>query len=226
MKKLVVLTGSGISAESGLKTFRGEGGLWEGHSIYDVATPQAFRKDPEMVLRFYNERRRQLLDVQPNKGHYGLVELEQHFDVHIITQNVDDLHERAGSSRIMHLHGELKKMRSASDPQLIKHCEQDIQLGDLAPDGGQWRPHVVWFGEDVPMMFPASRLASQADVLVIVGTSLLVYPANTLLDFAPQHAPIYIVDPNRPSGYTDSRITFIEEPATVGVPKLKELLLG
>lgn len=224
MKKLVVLTGAGISAESGLKTFRGAGGLWEGHNVQDVATPQAFRKDPELVLRFYNERRSQLRTVEPNTGHLGLVELEKHFDVQIITQNVDDLHERAGSTQILHLHGQLKKKRSVSNENLIEDCEGDIVLGDLTPDGAQWRPHIVWFGEDVPMLYEAAELAAQADIMIIVGTSMVVYPANTLINFAPQHTPIYIVDPNRPVGDWNHDITFIEEPASTGVSKVIELL--
>jgi NAD-dependent deacetylase len=224
MKKLVVLTGAGISAESGLKTFRGAGGLWEGHNVQDVATPQAFRRNPEMVLRFYNERRRQLFQVEPNAGHLGLVELEKHFDVQIITQNIDDLHERAGSSRILHLHGQLKKKRSVANENLIADCEGDIEVGDLAPDGGQWRPHIVWFGEDVPMLYDAADLAAQADVMLIVGTSMVVYPANTLINFAPRHAPVYIVDPNKPAGEWNHSITFVEEPASTGVKRVIELL--
>ncbi len=224
MKKLVVLTGAGISAESGLKTFRGAGGLWEGHNVQDVATPQAFRKDPELVLRFYNERRRQLQTVEPNAGHLGLVALEKHFDVQVITQNVDDLHERAGSSNILHLHGQLRKKRSVYDETLIEDIDGDILLGDLAPDGGQWRPHIVWFGEDVPLLYNAAQLAAQADILLVVGTSLLVYPANTLLNYAPPYAPVYIVDPNRPEGVWGDRVTFIEEPASTGVARVMGLL--
>lgn len=225
MKKLVVLTGAGISAESGLKTFRGEGGLWEGHNVQEVATPHAFRKDPEMVLRFYNERRAQAKSVKPNPGHLALVELEKHFDVQVITQNIDNLHEQAGSSKVLHLHGEIFKKRSVRDENLIEHCEGDILPGELAPDGGQWRPHIVWFGEDVPMLYKAAAITSQADILLIVGTSMVVYPANTLINFAPQHAPVYIVDPNRPAGNWSHDITFIEEPASTGVQKVIDHLL-
>lgn len=224
MQKLVVLTGAGISAESGLKTFRGEGGLWEGHNVQEVATPQAFRKDPEMVLRFYNERRAQAKTVKPNPGHLGLVELEKHFHVEVITQNIDNLHEQAGSSNILHLHGEIFKKRSVRNRELIEHCEEDILVGDLAPDGGQWRPHIVWFGEDVPKLYDAAAITAQADVLLIVGTSMVVYPANTLIDFAPPQAPVYIVDPNRPIGHWNRDITFIEEPASTGVNRVIELL--
>ncbi len=223
--KLVVLTGAGISAESGLKTFRGAGGLWEGHRVTDVATPEAFRADPEMVLRFYNERRHQAFAAQPNAGHLGLVELEKTFDVTIITQNIDDLHERAGSSHIIHLHGELRKKRSAQNPNLIEDWVEDIHVGDLAPDGGQWRPHIVWFGEQVPMLDEAVPHVYQADVLVVVGTSLVVYPAASLVDYVRPGKKIYVVDPNRPSGmYVANEVEFIEEPASTGVPKLVERL--
>ena len=227
MQHIVILTGAGISAESGLKTFRGSGGLWEGHAVTDVATPEAFDRDPEMVLRFYNERRRQAFAVEPNEGHKALVRLEEHFDVTVITQNVDDLHERAGSSRIIHLHGELRKKRSAYNPSLIEDWVDDILPGDLAPDGGQWRPHIVWFGESVPMMYPAAEAAESADALIIVGTSLQVYPAAGLVDFTPAHAPIYLVDPNIPEHFkAHHRLECYEEPATTGVPKVVERLIG
>ena len=225
MKKIVVLTGAGISAESGLKTFRGAGGLWEGHRVEEVATPDAWHRNPEMVLRFYNERRAQARAVEPNEGHRALVRLEAAFDVHIITQNVDDLHERAGSSRVLHLHGELNKVRSVSNSQLITHCEGDIQLGDLAEDGGQLRPHIVWFGEQVPMIEPAAQLASEADICMIVGTSLAVYPAAGLLDYVPRSSPVFLVDPHKPDTWFRRTVNFIEAPGSEGVPMLVDLLL-
>jgi NAD-dependent deacetylase len=222
---IVVLTGAGISAESGLKTFRGSGGLWEGRAVTEVATPEAFARDPELLLRFYNERRKQAFAAQPNKGHTSLVELEDDFDVTIITQNVDDLHERAGSSRIIHLHGELRKKRSAHNPSLIEEWNEDILQGDLATDGGQWRPHIVWFGESVPMMMPAAQATESADALIIVGTSLQVYPAASLVDYAPAHAPIFLIDPNIPESFKGHpRLTCFEEPATTGVPKVVKQL--
>lgn len=225
MNHIVVLTGAGISAESGLKTFRGSGGLWEGHEVTDVATPEAFARDPEMVLRFYNERRKQAFSAQPNIGHKALVELEEEFDVTIITQNVDDLHERAGSSKIIHLHGELRKKRSVYNSAFVEDWEEDIFPGDLAPDGGQWRPHIVWFGESVPMMMPAAQATESADALLIVGTSLQVYPAASLVDYAPAHAPIYLVDPNIPESFKGHpRLECFEEAATTGVPKVVSAL--
>ncbi|MFK7972879.1 MAG: Sir2 family NAD-dependent protein deacetylase [Bacteroidia bacterium] len=224
---LVVLTGAGISAESGLKTFRGAGGLWEGHAVTDVATPEAFQRDPALVLRFYNERRKQAFAVHPNEGHKALVELEKHLKVSIITQNVDDLHERAGSQHVTHLHGELRKKRSTANPDYIEDWNDDLSVGDLAPDGGHWRPHIVWFGEEVPMMTYAAHIAEQADALLIVGTSLQVYPAAGLVDFVPEHAPIYLVDPNIPEGFRHHpRITAIEEPGSTGVAKAAEYILG
>lgn len=226
MKRIVVLTGAGISAESGLRTFRGSDGLWEGHDVTEVASPGGFQRDPELVLHFYNERRKQARAAQPNPGHLALVELEQAYEVQIITQNVDDLHERAGSSRILHLHGELNKARSVSDESYVIEIAGDINLGDLAPDGGQLRPHIVWFGETVPLLTHAAQLTTQADILLIVGTSLVVYPANSLVDFAPPGTPIYVVDPNRP--YMDIRhdVEFIEEKGSIGVPQLVQRLLA
>ncbi|MEL6592221.1 MAG: NAD-dependent deacylase [Bacteroidota bacterium] len=226
MKQLVVLTGAGISAESGLKTFRGAGGLWEGHEVTEVASPQGFARNPELVLRFYNERRAQARESQPNAGHLALVELEKHFQVQIITQNVDDLHERAGSANILHLHGELNKVRSVTNENYIIEAEGDIQLGDLAPDGGQLRPHIVWFGEAVPKIVEAAQMMARADIVAIVGTSLVVYPANTLVEYAPFGVPIYVVDPNKPELYGLDNVAFIEEPGSVGVPKLMEMLLS
>ncbi|MEM6262306.1 MAG: NAD-dependent deacylase [Bacteroidota bacterium] len=224
-KKVVVLTGAGISAESGLKTFRGAGGLWEGHPVMEVASPQGFRKNPELVLRFYNERRRQLKEVEPNEGHKALVKLEEQFDVTIVTQNVDNLHERAGSSNIIHLHGMLTQKRSVLNEDLVEEEYEDIVLGDLAPDGGQWRPHIVWFGEEVPKIMEAAQVVAQADILMVVGTSLVVYPAAGLVEIAPSGTPIYVVDPNRPEGiWGVQQVTFIEEPASTGVPKVLGLL--
>lgn len=195
MRKIVVFSGAGISADSGLKTFRDADGLWEGHAVEEVATPEAWHRDRETVLRFYNERRAQLLTVQPNPAHEALVKLEREFDVHVITQNVDDLHERAGSTNVLHLHGELLKARSERDSTLVVPWKKDIRIGDLAEDGAQLRPHVVWFGEAVPAMKKATDLVSQADIVIIVGTSLLVYPAASLIHYCPSHCAIYYVDP-------------------------------
>ncbi|AWI26167.1 SIR2 family NAD-dependent protein deacylase [Flavobacterium pallidum] len=195
-KKLVVLSGAGISAESGIKTFRDSNGLWEGHDVMEVATPEGFRNNPELVLDFYNQRRRQLHEVEPNNGHVILAELENHFDVHIITQNVDNLHERAGSSKILHLHGELFKVRSTRNQNHILHWEHDLVLGDLDGTGHQLRPHIVWFGEAVPALEEAAQIAMEADIFIVIGTSLQVYPAAGLIDFTQQHVPLYYIDPN------------------------------
>ena len=196
MKKLVVLTGAGISAESGIRTFRDADGLWEQHRIEDVATPEAWAKNPELVLRFYNQRRAQLFEVQPNTGHQALVSLERDFEVQVITQNVDDLHERAGSSSVLHLHGELRKVRSERYEQLVYPCESEINLGDTCERGFQLRPHIVWFGEAVPMLETAAEMAMQADIFLIVGTSLQVYPAAGLLNYSKRNIPIYYIDPH------------------------------
>lgn len=225
MKRIIVLTGAGISAESGLGTFRGANGLWEGYDVMEVASPEGFARDPELVLRFYNERRAQARLAEPNPGHLALAELEKHFEVQIITQNVDDLHERAGSSEVLHLHGELNYARSVMDESCIIECHGDIHIGDQAPDGYQLRPHIVWFGESVPMISHAAQLMTEADVVIIVGTSLLVYPANSLMDFAPSDTPIYVVDPNKPVFHSDNQVHFIEEPGSTGVPKLAEHLI-
>lgn len=225
MKRVVVLTGAGISAESGLKTFRGSDGLWEGHDIMEVASPEGFAKDPGLVLRFYNERRQQLKQVKPNAGHEALVELESRFHVDIITQNVDDLHERAGSKNILHLHGELSKCRTVKDDNHIMPLTKDLKLGDLGPDGSQLRPHIVWFGENVPMIEPATKLFSQADIVLVVGTSLVVYPAAGLVDYAPYGIPMFIIDPMRPEVYLGKYVEFVEESATTGVPKVVQRLL-
>ncbi|MCL4137592.1 UNVERIFIED_CONTAM: hypothetical protein GTU68_028798 [Idotea baltica] len=225
MKRIVVLTGAGISAESGLKTFRDAGGLWEGHDVNVVASPQGFAQNPELVLRFYNERRTQARMTLPNPGHLALVELESQYDVHIITQNVDDLHERAGSKNILHLHGELNKVRSVSDESYVVEIEGEIQLGDLAPDGGQLRPYIVWFGESVPLIMDAAEIMTKADYVFIIGTSLVVYPAAGLVDYAPPSTPIFVIDPNKPLLEGMENITFIEEPASTGVPKVVRQLL-
>jgi NAD-dependent deacetylase len=185
MKKIVILSGAGISAESGIKTFRDSNGLWENHKIEDVASPEGFARNPELVLEFYNLRRRQLSEVNPNEAHHILAELQKDFDVHIITQNVDDLHERAGSKNIIHLHGELKKVRPVNDEESIVPWEGDLNLGDLDENGIQLRPHIVWFGEMVPEMENAATIASTADILLVIGTSLQVYPAASLLHYVP-----------------------------------------
>lgn len=195
-KKLVILSGAGISAESGIKTFRDSDGLWEGHNVMDVATPEGFQKNPELVLDFYNQRRRQLHEVKPNAGHHILAELEADFEVHIITQNVDNLHEQAGSSHVLHLHGELLKVRSVGNPDHIIEWQHDLILGDICPDGHQLRPHIVWFGEAVPTLEEAISLVQKATVLIVIGTSLQVYPAAGLLNYTRENIPIYYIDPH------------------------------
>lgn len=224
MKKLVVLSGAGISAESGLKTFRDSDGLWEGYNIEDVATTGAWRRNPQLVLEFYNYRRRNVLDAKPNDAHYVLAELEKDFDVTIITQNIDDLHERAGSTDIFHLHGEIFKMRSEYNSQLIYDIKDDISLGDKAEDGAQLRPHIVWFGEAVPMMEVAIPIVMKADLFVVIGTSLVVYPAAGLVNYAPHPIPKFIVDKRIPYISELFNLTTIEKPATDGAKELKELL--
>ena len=225
-EKIVVLSGAGMSAESGISTFRDANGLWEQHDIMEVASIEGWRKNPGLVLNFYNQRRQQLKTVEPNAAHHALVELEQKYEVHIVTQNVDDLHERAGSSSIIHLHGELRKVRSSVHENLIYPWEDDLNFGDLCEKGTQLRPHIVWFGEMVPKITEGSRLVGACDHLIIIGTSMQVYPAAGLVDFAPSHAPIYYVDP-KPSldtrHYPDVKI--IAEKATTGVRKLVDELL-
>jgi NAD-dependent deacetylase len=223
-KKLVILTGAGISAESGLKTFRDSDGLWEGYDVTAVATPGAWRANPQLVLDFYNMRRRDVRNAVPNAGHIGLAGLEKDFDVHIITQNIDDLHERAGSSRVLHLHGEIFKMRSEADESLVYEIKEDIQMGQLADDGAQLRPHIVWFEEPVPMIQQAVFLVRSADVFIIVGTSLVVYPAAGLVDFAKSHIPKFIVDKKIPYTSAIPRLVTIEQPASIGVQMLREQL--
>ena len=217
-KNVVILTGAGISAESGLKTFRDAEGLWEGHDVMEVASPQGFANNPALVFDFYNQRRQQLSEVSPNIAHYSLVELEQKHKVTIITQNVDNLHERAGSTNVLHLHGELLKVRSMGSDQVIDWTK-DLNLGDFCEEGYQLRPHIVWFGEDVPMMTRAVEATSMADVLIIVGTSMQVYPAASLINFIAVDTPVYFIDP-RPSIDEDSlkHLTLISENATNGVP--------
>jgi NAD-dependent deacetylase len=225
-KKLVVLTGAGISAESGLKTFRDSDGLWEGYNIEDVATPGAWRKNPQLVLEFYNLRRKNVADAEPNEAHIGLAELEQDFDVHIITQNIDDLHERAGSTKVLHLHGEIFKMRSEKSFVFVKEIRGDIVMGDCAEDGCQYRPHIVWFEEPVPLIEEAIPLVNSADIFAVVGTSLVVYPAAGLVNYAPYEIPKFIIDKRIP--YTSSvyNLTEIELPATEGVRKFRTMLDG
>ncbi|HMQ87081.1 MAG TPA: NAD-dependent deacylase [Flavilitoribacter sp.] len=223
MKKIAVLSGAGVSAESGIKTFRDAGGLWEGHDVMEVASPDGWRRNPALVLDFYNQRRRQLLTVGPNAAHLAIAQLEQYFDVTVITQNVDDLHERAGSTHIIHLHGELRKSRSTRYPEMVYDCDGDILLGDLCEKGAQLRPHIVWFGEMVPMLEPAAEAVELAETVIIVGTSMQVYPAAGLVGFAPPFARIYYVDPNPSINYELSlmgNLRVIAEPATTGIPKV------
>ncbi len=225
-KHLVVLTGAGISAESGLKTFRDNDGLWMGYNIEDVATPRAFKKDPTLVLDFYNMRRREVAASIPNAAHIGFAELEKDFNVTVVTQNIDDLHERAGSTNVIHLHGEIFKMRGAKDGNKVYEIKNDINVGDLAEDGSQLRPHIVWFEEPVPMITEAMKIMHQADVFVLVGTSLQVYPAAGLVDYVPQYVPKYIIDKKIPYPSASTNFFFIEKPATEGVEDFKKILLG
>jgi NAD-dependent deacetylase len=225
MQKLIVLTGAGMSAESGIRTFRDSNGLWEEYDVMTVASIEGWHANPELVLHFYNERRRQLEKAQPNAGHLGLVELEKYFDVHIITQNIDNLHERAGSKHVLHLHGELTKARSTRDADyIIDIGYKDILPGDKCPKGGQMRPHIVWFGEAVPAIEEASDLVTQADAMAIIGTSLNVYPAAGLIHYAPKEIPVYLIDPNEVPA-SGSHIHFIKEKAGAGVQILTEKLL-
>lgn len=223
-KHIVVLTGAGISAESGLKTFRDSDGLWNGYNVYDVATPGAWKKNPQLVLDFYNARRKDVAAAAPNAAHIGLAELENDFDVTIVTQNIDDLHERGGSTNIIHLHGEIFKMRSEHDEALIYDIRGDINLGDKAEDGAQLRPHIVWFEEPVPMIEKAMSLMHDCDYFVVVGTSLQVYPAASLLHYAPKFLPKYIIDKKIPGVHHSPNLTLIEKPATEGVKELQRIL--
>lgn len=225
-RKLVVLSGAGMSAESGLKTFRDMGGLWETYRVEDVATPEAWAANPEIVLDFYNQRRKQAFEAKPNAGHLALAALEEYFEVKIITQNVDALHEKAGSTNVLHLHGELSKVRSVKDPELVYDIgAAAIHLGDLADDGGQLRPHIVWFGEMVPMIEPAADLCLNADIFVVVGTSLQVYPAAGLVGYVGVVVPKFVVDPHLPDyPFNVKNVEFIRESAAEGLPALAERL--
>jgi NAD-dependent deacetylase len=223
--KLVVLSGAGISAESGLRTFRDSDGLWEGYAIEDVATPRAWKRSPQVVLDFYNERRRNVAGASPNAAHYGLVELENKYDVHIITQNIDDLHERAGSTQVLHLHGEIFRMRSDADPSLRFDIRGDMKLGDLAPDGAQLRPDIVWFEEPVPMIEIAAMEVSTADIFLVIGTSLVVYPAAGLIHAVPPEVPVWLIDRKIPSIQARTGIHEIQMAATEGIKELLKALL-
>jgi len=225
LKKLVILTGAGMSSESGIKTFRDSGGLWEEYDVMEVATPMAWWKNRDLVLRFYNERRRQLATSEPNAGHFGLAKLEKYFDVMIITQNIDNLHERAGSTKILHLHGELTKARSTADPSLVYDIGyKDIKPGDNCEKGSQLRPHIVWFGEDVPMMDIAARIACDADIFVVIGSSLNVYPAAGLVNYAPQGASLWLIDPNDVAVPVSRKVEVIKEKASAGIAILTDRL--
>jgi NAD-dependent deacetylase len=223
-QKIVVLTGAGISAESGLRTFRDSDGLWENYRVEDVATPRAWKKDMDLVLRFYNERRKDILAAQPNDAHLGLVALEEQYEVNIVTQNIDDLHERAGSTSVLHLHGEILTMRSEKDTSIIYEIREDIHRGDLAPDGAQLRPNIVWFEEEVPMIAHAIPLMEEADIFILIGSSLAVYPAAGLLQYVKTDVPKYILDKNIPD-VRYRNITAIEKPATQGITELLSMLL-
>ncbi|MFV0248524.1 MAG: SIR2 family NAD-dependent protein deacylase [Tenacibaculum sp.] len=224
-RKIVILTGAGMSAESGIKTFRGSSGLWEGHNISEVASPEGFKKNPELVLQFYNQRRKQLLLAAPNEGHKDLVKLEDFYEVYIITQNIDDLHERAGSSQVIHLHGELRKAQSTLNKNLVYPWDKDIVIGDLCKEKSQLRPYIVWFGEEVPMLEKAVELTQIADILVVIGTSMQVYPAASLIHYAKPYIPIYFIDPN-PAINKNSfkKLTIIQNIASLGVKKLLTFL--
>jgi NAD-dependent deacetylase len=223
-KKLVVLSGAGMSQESGLKTFRDMDGLWENYNVEDVASIDGWYRNPDLVMDFYNQRRKQLFEVEPNAGHFGIAELEKWFDVTVITQNVDDLHERAGSSQVLHLHGELRKVRSSINSDLIYILNGwELKMGDRCEDGSQLRPHIVWFGEPVPAIYDAIPLVENADVVVVIGTSLAVYPAAGLVHYAKPDAPVFVVDPNRPETALRN-VVYIDEKASVGVEILKQKL--
>ncbi len=226
MKTVVVLTGAGISAESGCNTFRDNNGLWRKHRVEEVASPVAWQQTPQLVLDFYNERRKKLFSAEPNAGHLALAKLEKSYHVEMITQNVDDLHERAGSKHVLHLHGELKKARSTADPNLVyelKHWE--LKQGDLCEKGSQLRPHIVWFGEPVPMFEQAIALAKKADIFIVVGTSMVVYPAAGLINYVKNGTPLYYIEPN-PSVLRSNNVTIIKEKAGVGLPRLVNSLLN
>lgn len=224
-QKLIVLSGAGMSQESGLKTFRDMGGIWENYNVEEVASPQAWRSNPELVLRFYNERRKALWEAKPNAGHIGIAQLEQYFDVEVITQNVDDLHEQAGSTKVLHLHGELRKARSTANPALVYTLPHwEINLGDTCELGSQLRPHIVWFGEEVSNIGVAIPIVSEADILVIIGTSMAVYPAAGLINYKRINVPVFVVDPGEP-GLGNHEVTFIRKKATEGIKLLINLLM-
>ena len=226
MKKIVVLSGAGISAESGLKTFRDSDGLWENHRVEDVATPQAWNRDPELVLKFYNERRQQVNSAMPNKAHAALYDLEKMFDVTIVTQNVDDLHERAGSSKVLHLHGELNKARSCSDPNLVYDLvDWEMKIGQTCEKGHQLRPHIVWFGESVPMINEAIPIFQNADIAIVIGTSLSVYPASGLIDYLPSYADRYYIDPKGNENMNSNNFNIITVEAEAGVSQIAQQLM-
>jgi len=226
MKNLVILTGAGMSSESGIRTFRDAGGLWEDYDVTEVATPMAWWKNRDLVLRFYNERRTQLAACEPNAGHIGIAALEKFFDVHVITQNIDNLHERAGSLKVLHLHGELTKARSTIDPSLIYDIGyKEIKPGDICEKGSQLRPHIVWFGEAVPMMDEAVKITSTADIFAVIGSSLNVYPAAGLIDYAPKKTLLWLIDPNDVYVLASRKVEVIKEPATKGIAILTKKLL-
>jgi NAD-dependent deacetylase len=228
MKNIVVLTGAGVSAESGISTFRDAGGLWENHAVQDVASPEGWRRNRELVLRFYNERRKQLFDVKPNDAHEAIADLETKFCVHVITQNIDDLHERAGSTNIVHLHGELRKSRSTVDPELVYQCLADIRVGDKCAKGSQLRPHIVWFGESVPLISFAAHLVSEADLVMVIGSSMQVYPAAGLVAYAGRTIPVIYIDPKPAINHELKKANLIVLPmkATEGVRKVVAKLLS
>ncbi|SHN39289.1 Sir2 family NAD-dependent protein deacetylase [Chitinophaga sp. CF418] len=221
---LVVLTGAGISAESGLRTFRDSDGLWEGYDVQEVASPKGWQRNPQLVLDFYNLRRKDVLAAVPNEAHFGLARLQEKFDVDIITQNIDNLHERAGSKKVLHLHGEILKMRSVRDKSRSYEIVGDINVGDKGPDGAQLRPDIVWFGEDVPRIVDATALVLSADIFVVIGTSLAVYPAAGLIDHLPVHVPAFVVDKKIPEMAYRKKLVKIEKPATEGILDLEEAL--
>lgn len=226
-KKLVVLSGAGISAESGIATFRDSGGLWEGHSVEDVATPEGWRKDPLLVLDFYNQRRKKAIEVKPNRGHEIIAELQKEFEVSVVTQNVDNLHERAGSKKVIHLHGSLFESRSTKDESLVYPIKGwELKWGDTCEKGSQLRPNIVWFGEAVPLMEIATDLAASADIFVVVGTSMVVYPAAGLINYVPKKVPKFIVDPNTPAVSGFNNLEFIADIASIGMEKLRQKILG
>ena len=226
MKKVIVFTGSGISAESGIKTFRESGGLWEEYRIEDVATPEAWRKNPDLVLDFYNQRRKQVLEAKPNAAHEAIARLQKKYDVHVITQNIDDLHERAGSKKVLHLHGEIRKVRSSLNPNLIYELDGwELKKGDKCENGSQLRPHIVWFGEQVPEMDNAIELTESAKIFIVIGTSLQVYPAASLIQHAPYDAALYLIDPNATKISYLPYMNIIKETAGKGVPELVDELM-